>query len=148
MLFLEYSLFFWIVFLSEAALTNTFLDTKIDTEKRIFLEAKMIALRAVDVKTNFKDVCAKAFDGEVILISRPKNQNVVLLSEAEYNELSKSAYLAKTVSKTLKELRAMEHMSKEETMDLFEKFKGSLQVPAGFDARKEFLEYLDERYGV
>ena len=80
----------------------------------------MIALRAVDVKTNFKDVCAKAFCGEVILISRPKNQNVVLLSEAEFNELSRSAYLAKlersveetkqgrTVTKTLEELRAME----------------------------------------
>ena len=39
-------------------------------------------------------------------------------------------------------------MSKEETMKLFEKFKGSLQVPAGFDAKKEYLEYLDERYGI
>ena len=141
-------------------MTNTFLDAKIDAEKRIFLEAKMIALRAVDVKTNFKDVCAKAFGGEVILISRPKNQNVVLLSEAEYNELSRSAYIAKlersaeeikqgrTVTKTLEELRAMEHMSKEEAMALFEKFKGSLQVPADFDAKKEFLEYLDEKYGA
>lgn len=80
----------------------------------------MIALKAVDVKTNFKDVCTKAFLGEVILISRPRNQNVVLLSEAEYNELNRSAYLAKleksveetrkglTVTKTLEELRAME----------------------------------------
>ena len=33
-------------------------------------------------------------------------------------------------------------------MKLFEKFKGSLQVPAGFDAKKEYLEYLDERYGI
>ena len=85
---------------------------------------------------------------------------VVLLSEAEYNELSRSAYIAKlersieetkqgrTITKTLEELRAMEHMSKEEAMELFEKFKGSLQVPADFDAKKEFLEYLDEKYGA
>ena len=81
----------------------------------------MIALKAVDVKTNFKDVCARAFAGETILISRPKNQNVVLLSESEYNNiLNNLAYLAKleksvaetkqghAVSKTLEELRAME----------------------------------------
>ncbi|MBO4698379.1 hypothetical protein J5690_02055 [bacterium] len=54
------------------------------------------------------------------MISRPKNQNLVLLSETEYNKLSRSAYLAKlersveetkqgrTVTKTLEELRAIE----------------------------------------
>ena len=46
----------------------------------------------------------------------------------------------RTVTKTLEELRAMEHMSKEEAMELFEKFKGSFHVPASFDVKKEFLE--------
>lgn len=35
-------------------------------------------------------------------------------------------------------------MSKEETMRLFNKFTGSLKVPKDFDAKKEYLEYLDE----
>ena len=37
-------------------------------------------------------------------------------------------------------------MTKEETLRLFEQFTGSMKVPADFDAKKEFLEYLDERY--
>ncbi len=37
-------------------------------------------------------------------------------------------------------------MTKEEKLSLFEKFKGSLNVPANFDPRKEYLNYLDERY--
>ena len=39
-------------------------------------------------------------------------------------------------------------MSKEETMRLFDKFIGSLKVPEDFDAKKEFLKYLDERYPI
>ena len=39
-------------------------------------------------------------------------------------------------------------MSREKKLALFERFKGSMKVPANFDARKEHLEYLDERYGV
>lgn len=39
-------------------------------------------------------------------------------------------------------------MTKEETMRLFKKFSGSLKVPKDFDYKKEYLEYLDERYGV
>lgn len=39
-------------------------------------------------------------------------------------------------------------MSKEERLNLFHKFTGSLHVPADFDPREEYLSYLDERYGV
>lgn len=84
----------------------------------------MVALKAIDVKNNFKEICAKIINGEIIMLSRPKNQNVVMLSEAEYNELAKAKrnldYLAKldnsinetkvgfAAEKTLEELRAME----------------------------------------
>lgn len=49
----------------------------------------MLALKAIDVKNNFKLVCARVFNGETVMLSRPKNQNVVMLSEKEYNELAK-----------------------------------------------------------
>ena len=35
-----------------------------------------------------------------------------------------------------------------EKLALFEKFKGCMKVEADFDAKKEYLDYLDERYGV
>ena len=84
----------------------------------------MVALKAIDVKNNFKEICSKIINGEIIMLSRPKNQNVVMLSEAEYNELAKAKhnldYLTKlensinetkvrfAAEKTLEELRAME----------------------------------------
>lgn len=65
-----------------------------------------------------------AFDGEPVIVSRKENKNVVIISEAEYNELSKAKknaeYLAKlnkadeqikngqVVTKTMDELLAME----------------------------------------
>ena len=84
----------------------------------------MLALKATDVKNNFKAVCAKVFNGETVMLSRPKNQNIVMLSEAEYNRLAKAQrnleYIARleesvkqtkkgfAAEKTLEELRAME----------------------------------------
>jgi antitoxin YefM len=77
----------------------------------------MIAVRATDLKNDFKNVCHKVSTGMTVVIPRPKNENVVLLSEKRYNELE---YLEKLelarrqsaegliVNKTVAELEAME----------------------------------------
>lgn len=83
----------------------------------------MLALKAVDVKNNFKNICSQVFNGEIVMLSRPKNQNVVMISEAEYNRLEKARrnleYLrmldesdkqlsdGRIVEKTMDELEAM-----------------------------------------
>ncbi len=84
----------------------------------------MIAIKGADVRQNFKNYCDLVHKGETLIVSRPKNQNIVMLSEAKYNELMKrqrnAEYLEKlklsqsqlengdVVHKTLEELRAME----------------------------------------
>lgn len=50
----------------------------------------MLAVRSMDVRDNFKALCDKVFNGETLIISRPKNENIVMLSENEYNELMKA----------------------------------------------------------
>lgn len=83
----------------------------------------MVALKAIDVKNNFKSICSQVFGGETVMLSRPKNQNVVMISEAEYNKLEKARrnleYLmmldesekqlqeGRVVEKTMVELEAM-----------------------------------------
>ena len=47
----------------------------------------MLAVKSMDVRDNFKSLCDKVFNGETLIISRPKNENVVMLSESEYNEM-------------------------------------------------------------
>ena len=58
----------------------------------------MIALKTMDLRNDFKRVSDLINSGETILISRPHNENLVVLSEREYNELEKArrnaAYLA------------------------------------------------------
>ena len=44
----------------------------------------------MDVRDNFKDWCNKVTNGETVIISRPKNENIVMLSEKEYNEMLKA----------------------------------------------------------
>ena len=84
----------------------------------------MVALKAIDIKNNFKEICSKIINGEIIMLSRPRNENVVMLSELEYNELAKAKRnldyflkLEKSINetkvkfaaeKTLEELREME----------------------------------------
>ena len=50
----------------------------------------MLAVKSMDVRENFKSFCDKVFNGETLIVSRPKNQNVVMMSEAQYNDIMKS----------------------------------------------------------
>lgn len=84
----------------------------------------MLAVKSMDVRDNFKDWCNQVINGETLIVSRPKNENVVIVSEKEYNEMQKAKrnaeYLnmldrsreqleqGKTISFTLDELKEME----------------------------------------
>jgi antitoxin YefM len=69
----------------------------------------MLAVKSMDVRENFKTLCDKVFCGETLIVSRPKNENVVILSEKEYNELQKvknnTEYLA-MLNKSMAEAEA------------------------------------------
>ena len=83
----------------------------------------MIALRSIDLRNDFKRVSTLINSGEKVLIARPRNENLVVISENEYNALEKARrnaeYLLKidralenvsegrVVIKTLAELEAM-----------------------------------------
>jgi antitoxin YefM len=65
------------------------------------------AINAAALRDKFKEICDMVVSGETIIVSRPHNQNVVVLSEAAYNELEKSRknaeYLA-MIEKSMQEL--------------------------------------------
>ena len=83
----------------------------------------MLAVKSMDVRENFKEWCNKVIGGETLIVSRPKNENVAIVSEKEYNEMAKAKrneeYLKKldhsfaqleqgeVIHKSLDELRAM-----------------------------------------
>ncbi len=50
----------------------------------------MIATKPLDLRSNLKKYMDFAFKGEPVVIARPKNENVVMVSERDYNELLKS----------------------------------------------------------
>ena len=84
----------------------------------------MLAVKSMDVRDNFKSLCDKVFNGETLIISRPKNENVVMISEIEYNDFLKAkrnaeylsmldksmaeAKTSKVISKTIDELESYE----------------------------------------
>lgn len=43
----------------------------------------MLAVKSMDVRGHFKEWCDKVFSGETLIISRPKNENIVMISETE-----------------------------------------------------------------
>jgi antitoxin YefM len=49
----------------------------------------MIAVKTADLTQNFKNIADIIVRGEKVLISRPKNENLVILTEKEYNEMDK-----------------------------------------------------------
>ena len=85
----------------------------------------MLAVKSVNLRDNFKEWCDKIAMGETVVISRPRNENIYMMNEAEYNALQKAKrnaeYLAmldqsdeelkagNVVAKTMEELEAMEN---------------------------------------
>jgi antitoxin YefM len=83
----------------------------------------MIAIRGSQLRDDFKNICDKVVGGETVIVSRPNNKNVVVVSENEFNAMRKAARNAdyfnkldrsvqqyidgKTVTKTIKELEEM-----------------------------------------
>lgn len=59
----------------------------------------MIATKPINLRANLKSYLDNAFHGEPVIVSRKNNQNVVIISEREYNEMMKAKqnieYLAK-----------------------------------------------------
>ena len=58
----------------------------------------MTAIKCIDIRNNFNIFCDKVFGGETLIISRPKNENVVMISENEYNLLQKTKRNAEYLS--------------------------------------------------
>lgn len=66
-------------------------------------------VKSMDVRENFKALCDRVFHGETLIVSRPKNENVVIMSETEYNEIMRAKrnadYLA-MLDKSMAEARS------------------------------------------
>ncbi len=55
----------------------------------------MIIAKQMDVRSNIKKYFDLAYDGEAVIIPRKNNRNVVIISESEYNELSRFQRLSR-----------------------------------------------------
>ena len=49
----------------------------------------MIAVKTADLTQDFKKIADKVLSGERVLVARPRNENLVMITEKEYNELEK-----------------------------------------------------------
>lgn len=89
----------------------------------------MVAVKGADIKYGFKAICDRVFKGETIIISRPKNENIVMLSEKKYQEFER---LKKYAELYLEQQEKLERS--------FKSLKGSAGVPLDLDEiRKERL---------
>ena len=49
----------------------------------------MITVKSKDLIDDFNVYCEKVYKGEVLIVSRPKNENIIMMSESEYNKIMK-----------------------------------------------------------
>lgn len=55
------------------------------------------AVTARDLRSNFKEIADNINDyNETVIVARPKNKNVVMISQKEYDSLQETAYLLST----------------------------------------------------
>ena len=86
----------------------------------------MRAVQVNDLARNCKKICDEAFAGNPVIVARPKKENVVLISETAYLELTKfyeeaqRAYILNELGKAEKEGDApgAEWFSREDAMKM------------------------------
>ncbi len=73
----------------------------------------MLAVSYSNVRNKFKDYCDKvAKDFETIIITRQRGDNVVLMSEAEYNNLMENLYVRSNPQYYNELLKSIEQLKK------------------------------------
>ena len=50
----------------------------------------MLAVKYVNVRDNFEEWCDLVSQGETVVILSPRNENIYMINEAEYNDLQKT----------------------------------------------------------
>lgn len=73
----------------------------------------MIAINYTTVRQNFKEYCDKATkDFETIIITRERGENVVMLSESEYNNLLENLYVRSNPKQYNELLQSIDQLKK------------------------------------
>ena len=65
----------------------------------------VLAIKTADLTQNFKQIAEMITGGEKILVSRPRNENLVVITEKEYNELDRLRQNALYITKLDESLR-------------------------------------------
>jgi antitoxin YefM len=67
----------------------------------------MIAIKTADLTQNFRKIANRINAGETVVVSRPKNENIVLITEKEYNSLNllRKKLALESFRKTLQEMQ-------------------------------------------
>ncbi len=62
----------------------------------------MIVTKVADLRYKQKEYFDKAYEGETVVVSRPKNQNIVIVSEQKYNKLQSDIRILEYAIRLLK----------------------------------------------
>lgn len=69
----------------------------------------MNVIKAVDLHTRFREICFDVEQGEKVLIARPHNKNMVLITEKVFNNLVKELNNYKYIEKLNKSFQEAEN---------------------------------------
>ena len=71
----------------------------------------MIAINYTTARQNFKEYCDKTVDDfETIIITRERGENVVLMSESEYNNMLENLYVRRNAKDYNELLQSIEQL--------------------------------------
>ncbi len=99
----------------------------------------MTAVNGTTIKTEFKRICDLANKGEAFIITRPGNENVVIISEKEYRQLLRARAYADHVA----DYRAFETGAEDTYPEGFFELFGS-SGPHGINAMPEALSFEND----
>lgn len=59
----------------------------------------MVATKPADIRSRQKEYFEQAYSGETVIVSRPQNKNVVIISEKKYNDLLRAMRMQEYITR-------------------------------------------------
>lgn len=103
----------------------------------------MLTTKPAELRINLKDYLQKAYEGEIVIVSRPRNENTVIISEESYNRLMRERRLMAYYI-GLKVSGYIEAEEEEQLANDIQGVFGSDRTPFRMESDHAYLDRLDK----
>ena len=103
----------------------------------------MLTTKPAELRMNLKEYLQKAYEGETVVVSRPRSENAVIISEDAYNRLMRERRLM-TYYLGLKSSGIIDSKNEEQLTKVIQGAFGGERIPFRIESDQDYYDRIDK----